>query len=270
MLRDLWRTRKRPLVLLFLTLAVGLWVAVYARQAQIGRAQRHIDAGIEDVHQGQPAAAEREWRAALKLTPDNPDVWELLAQLYIDTEQWSKGTDALQHLLRLAPKRPYVYSRMAACALRSGNEVEAQRLANEELKRNPVDQASLAILAFLSGMQENADEQIGYLHRLLARMPNDPETLHDLAQACFEAGKYADALPVVEHLLAVKPGDGFAVVLRGAARYETDASPAASAQCEADLLKGLQINPLNAFARFTLGRVYLREGQYAKAIFQLS
>ena len=48
---------------------------------------------------------------------------------------------------------------MAACALRSGNELEAQRLAQEELKGNPGDPASLTILAFLSEMQQNTEQQ---------------------------------------------------------------------------------------------------------------
>ena len=35
------------------------------------------------------------------------------------------------------------------------------------------------------------------------------------------------------------------------------------------MLKALQIDPLRAFARFALGKVYSRQGQYPKAIFQL-
>jgi protein O-GlcNAc transferase len=250
-------------------LAAALWAFVLLRNGPAQRAQRHIDAGIEAMHTGQVKDAEREWQAAVRITPDNASLWELLSELYIKTEQWSEGTKALNQLLRIDPKRPYIYSRLAACALRSGNEVEAQRLAQEELKRNPGDEASLTILAFLSDMGENSEQHIGYLKRLLERRPDDAESLLSLSRAYYEAGKYAEIMPVVEKLIAVKPDEGDAYALRGAARYELDASPSASAQSEADLLKTLQIDPLRAFARFALGKVYMRQRKYAQAIFQL-
>jgi tetratricopeptide (TPR) repeat protein len=265
----MWRIRKRPIAVLCVLLALTLWGIVLTRQVLAGRAQRHIDAGIEFVRSGRPREAEREWREAARLAPNNAIVWDLLSELYIDTQQWSKGTEALQNLRRVAPGRPYLYSKMAACALRTGNELEAQRLAQEELKRNPTDPASLTILAFLAEMQQDTERQIGYLQHLVAHSPNDVDALHDLIQAYAVAGKYPEALPIAEHLLAVRPQDSYAFALRGAARFETDASPAASAQAEADLLKALQGDPLSAFARYTLGRLYMREGRFDKAVFQL-
>lgn len=269
MLRELWRVRKRQISLLILGVAVLLWATVLAKQMTASRVRRHIDAGMEFVRTRRPHDAEREWQQAVKLDPNNAGAWELLSELYIENEQWSRGMFALQQVLRLAPTRPYLYSRMAACALRMSNELEAQRLAQEELKRNPNDEASLTILAFLSNMQDNTEQQIGYLQRLLVRSPNNPETLHALAQAYREAGKYAQALPVADHLVAVRPQDGYGYAMRGAARFEVDASPGGLKQSEADLQKALAIEPYFAFARFALGRVYLREGRYPEAIIQL-
>ena len=263
------RGRKWQAFVTIACLAAALWTFVLLRNGPAQRAQRHIDAGIEYMHSGQIKDAEREWQAAARLTPDNASLWELLSELFIKTEQWSEGTKALNQLLRLDPKRPYLYSRLAACALRTGNEVEAQRLAQEELKRNPGDEASLTILAFLSDMGENSEQYIGYLKRLLERTPEDAESLLSLCRAYYEAGKYAELMPVVEKLIAVKPDEGDAYALRGAARYELDASPTASAQSEADLLKTLQIDPMRAFARFALGKVYMRQRKYSQAIFQL-
>lgn len=269
MLRELWRVRKRQLSFLTLGLALALWGVVLLRQAVSGRAQRHINAGIEFVRIREPQQAEREWLAAAKLAPNNATLWDLLSTLYIDTGQWSKGTGALQHLLRVAPNQPYVYSRLAACALRSGNEFESQRLAQEELKRNPDDQASLTILAFLSGMQNDTDHQISYLQKFLVHSPDDQETLRELAEIYNASGKFKEALPIVDHLISIRPQDGIAYAMRGAARFEIEASPEASALSEADLLKALQLNPLSAYARYILGRIYLRQGKYSKSITEL-
>ncbi len=269
MLRELWRVRKRQVSLLVLGVAVLLWATVLVRQVAAARVRRHIDAGMDFFRKSRPRDAEREWQAAVKLNPNDAGVWELLSELYIQNEQWSSGLATLKQVQRLAPTRPYLYSRMAACALRMSNELEAQRLAQEELKRNPSDEASLTILSFLSNMQENTEQQIGYLQRLLARSPDNPETLHALAQAYREAGKYTLALPVADHLVTVRPDDGYGYAMRGAARFEVDASPTGLKQSEIDLNRALEISPDFAFARFALGRVYLRAGRYAEAITQL-
>jgi tetratricopeptide (TPR) repeat protein len=147
--------------------------------------------------------------------------------------------------------------------------LEAQRLAQEELKRNPTDPSSLTILAFLSEMQQDTEQQIGYLKRLQALQPNDTETLRDLAQAYYGMGKYPDVLSVTDHLVSVNPADRTGYALRGAARIEMDASATAMARAEADLLESLKIEPLSPFVRYTLGRLYLRQRQYPKAVFQL-
>src|SRR5690348_8254193 len=105
MLRSVWQTRRRPIVFCTVILALILWGGVFIRQSRAGQVQRHIDAGIDYVRSGQPRDAEREWQTAARMAPENVAIWELLSELYINTEQWSKGTDALQHLLRIAPQR---------------------------------------------------------------------------------------------------------------------------------------------------------------------
>lgn len=266
---DRKRIRRRLFVGLLVALAVGLWGAVLFRQAQRAQAQKRLDAGMEFARVGQAGKAERAWREAARLAPNNPLVWELLGELYMNTDQWSKGLEAYRHLLRAAPNKPFLHARLATCALRSGEELLAFQYAQEELKRRPEDAPSLAILAFLSEMQDDPEKQIEYLQRLLKRNPNDVEFLRSLAQAYSKLGKYAEMGPVLERLLAAKPDDAAAYAMRGMARFQMEASPAALAQSEADLLKALRYNALYPFARYYLGRLYMRQGQFKQAVFQL-
>lgn len=269
MLRAPGLPQKRPLLILTLILMLALCATVFARRAVSRQAQRHINIGIELIQKGQPTEAETEWREAARLSPQNPLVWDLLSELYINTQQWSKGAEALKQLLKVDPKRPYAYSRLAVCALRSGSEIEARSFAEEELKRNPDDESSLTILAFLADMQDDTERQVGYLKRFLTRHPNDSDTLFSLASAYSGVGKFVDAFPVADHLVSIKPDLGTAYAIRAGARYETDASPSATALSEADLLKSLKSDPLSSYARYVLGLVYLRQGQYPRAILQL-
>jgi tetratricopeptide (TPR) repeat protein len=264
-----WYSNKRWIALAALALAVAAWGVVFARQSDRRKAQRHIDAGIEYAHNRQAGQAEREWREAARLAPNNPLVWELLGELFLNSEQWSKGAEAFQQLRRVAPNKPSVYARLAACTLRTGDEQGAFRYAQEELKRNPEDNASLAILAFLSEMKDDTEKQIEYLQRLLKHAPNDPEFLHSLIMAYYKKGQPAEMKPIVERLLAVRPDDPVAHAMRAMARIETEGTPEALAQSEADLLKALQIQPLYPFAHFYLGRIYLRQKRFDRAVAQL-
>jgi Flp pilus assembly protein TadD len=261
--------RKRQAAALLLVLALLLWGGALFRQSQRAQTQRHIDAGIAFAREGQAGSAEREWREAARLSPKTPLVWELLGELYMNTDQWGKGMEAYRNLIRLAPDKPALYARLAVCALRSGEEVLASQYAREELKRHPDDPPSLTILAFLSEIQDDPEMQIDYLQRLLRRSPDDIDSLRSLAQAYGKLGKYADSGPVLERLLALKPDDAAAHALRAIALYQTDASPAALSRAEADLLDALRQNALYPFARYYLGRIYLRQGRFKEAAFQL-
>jgi Flp pilus assembly protein TadD len=266
---DHTQPRNRRVALLLLALALILWCVVLFRQTQRARVQRHVDAGITFARAGQAGSAEREWREAARLSPETPIVWELLGELYMNTDQWGKGMGAYRNLLRLAPDKPALHARLAVCALRSGEEVLAAQYAREELKLRPEDPASLTILAFLSEMQDDPETQIVYLQKLLQRSPDDVEYLRSLAQAYGKLGKYAESGPVLERLLVLKPDDAAAHAMRAIALFQTDASPAALSRSEADLLDALRLNPLYPFARYYLGRVYLRQGRLKEAAFQL-
>jgi len=261
--------RNRRVAALLLALALILWGGVLFRQSQRAQAQRHVDAGIAFARAGQAGQAEREWREAARLSPKTPIVWELLGELYMNTDQWSKGMEAYRNLIRLAPDKPALHARLAVCALRSGEEVLASQYAREELKRRPDDPASLTILAFLSEIQDDPETQIEYLQKLLQRSPDDIESLRSLAQAYGKLGKYAESGPVLERLLVLKPDDAAAHAMRAIALFQTDASPAALSRSEADLLDALRQNALYPFARYYLGRIYLRQGRLKEAAFQL-
>ncbi|HEV2474681.1 MAG TPA: tetratricopeptide repeat protein, partial [Chthonomonadales bacterium] len=262
-------SRKIALAIAALLAALICWLLVLARQRMLLPVQGHLDAGVRLIREGRPQDAEAEWRKAAAIAPNNSAAWELLSELYLDTQQWHKGLLALRQLQRTSPNLPYLYSKMAACALRSGDEPLAQTLALQQLKQNPNDEASLAILAFLSEMQEDTDQQIGYLQRLIHQDPADTDTLHDLAQAYYTAGHYNRASEVASTLISLRPGEAYGYAVRAAARFEIDASSAGSDRCEQDLLTALRLDPLSAFARYTLGKLYKREDRFKQAAFQL-
>ena len=260
---------KTILLSLLTVFAIALWIVVFITQRNSSDNGQRLERGATFVKEGNPKQAETEWLIVAKRSPNNPVVWELLAELYINTEQWAKANSALRELQKIAPLRPQIYSRMAACSLRLGNEPEAQRLAKEELKVNPEDQSSLAILAFLANMQESSVDQVGYLYRILAKHPEDSDNLLSLSQALYESGKYQEAIDAATKLLAITPSNAMAFSIRASSRYEIDATPDASSLSEKDILNALKAKPLSAFSRYTLGQINLRQGKLKEGIKQL-
>lgn len=262
------RSRMRWLALSLLVVT-SIWGLVFALQADKRRAQPYLEAGIEFARIGEGVKAEHAWREALRFTPNSPILWELLGEYYLSSEHWSKGKEAFTHLAELTPEKPSVYARLAACCLRTGDEQAAYQYAHEELKRNSKDSASLAMLAFLSEMQDDVEKQVEYLQRLLVNLPDDAEYLRSLALAQYKQGKIAEMLPLLEHLIRVSPKDAVAYAMRGMARLETEPTSTGLKQAEADLLHALELQSSYPFARFTLGRLYVRQRQYEKAIPEL-
>jgi tetratricopeptide (TPR) repeat protein len=261
------RSALRPSVAIGLVaLAAVAWGAVLMWQARTAPAQRHIDAAIEYTHQRLGKEAEQEWRAALRLDPNNADAWEQLGELNLSTQDWPAAVAPFRQLLRLRPNAPHVYERLAVATLRSGDEISALKYAEEELKREPNNLGALTIAALL--LQDTGDDakRLECLRRLTALQPDDKEALQTLAQALVAQRQYAEAQSVIAPILQRDPINIPALELRGEARMESDFTPQGKAQAEADFKRVLALNPKAAVAHFYLGKLYRREGRFALAL----
>jgi predicted Zn-dependent protease len=265
------RSTKRTAVAaaILLVAASAAWGVILLRQYRAAPAQRHIDAAMQYSQQRLGREAEREWRAAVRLDPDNAAAWEQLGELYFSTRNWVAAVEPFQQLRRLKPDAPHVCERLAACTLRSGDEVSALRYAEEELKRDPNNIGALAIAATLLADTGDDTRRLEYLRRLARLRPDDPDFLAMLAAALTGAGLYAEARPVLGHLLERAPDSAVTYLLRGRGWLEGDPSPQGLAQAEADLKRALALRPGYAAPHLYLGRIYRRRGQPARALPEL-
>src|SRR5688572_25567626 len=104
MLFSIRRAITRPPIAFGLILLAALtWGAVLLWQSRSSPARRHIDAAVEYTRQGQSRLAEREWLAATRLDPDNPEIWKQLSELYLATNNFPAAIEPTRHILRLAP-----------------------------------------------------------------------------------------------------------------------------------------------------------------------
>jgi predicted Zn-dependent protease len=252
-----------------LLLAIGLWGAFLFGQQRGAPVRRHIAAGMEYARRGNAEKAEREWRSAVRLDPENATAWELLGEFYFSTRSWHAAADAFRNLLRIHPDAPDGYARLAAATLCTGEEKAAYRYAQEELKRDPDDVGALTVAVALLAYMGEDERRLEYLGRLAKLRPNDLEFLTMYAEALIYKHHYREARPVIEQILRLARDNAQAFSLRGVCTFHEDLTPQGLKKAEADFLRALQIEPLAPFPRFYLGKLYKRAGQPKKAVFQL-
>jgi tetratricopeptide (TPR) repeat protein len=266
---SLTKLKKRWLAGSGLAVAVLLWGGVIRWQLHNGPVQQFVQQGQDFALKGEAGNAEQAWLKATQLSPKSIDVWQLLGDLYLNTSQWAKARQAFQKIVDLAPETPHCFTGLAVAMLRLGDEVDAYKWAKEALKRNPKDASSLQIVAFASGYMGRAEEQIGVLHQLREIQPRDPEVLQMCLEALVAQKKFDELRGVTDTLIQLQPDNPLPYAVHALVALENDGSPEALAQAEKDCMHALQLLPVYGYARFQLGRLYIRQGRWKEAIFQL-
>ncbi len=258
---------KRPAVAVALVLlAAAVWGFVFFGLGQGSPAAPQVEAGREAVRMGRPQEAERAWKEAVRLDPNNATAWELLAEYYSAHEDWANALKPLRELARLKPDTPHIYVRLADCAFKVGDPLSALADAERELKRDPNNVGALVIAARVLSVMEEEKRRLEYLRRLARLRPDDPDILAMLARALVGTHFNAEARAVIARLFQLDPNNAEAYALRGRVAFDEGPMPQGLAQAEADLLKSVQMSPQAATPRLYLGKVYLQMRQPQKAI----
>jgi predicted Zn-dependent protease len=245
-------------------LAAALWVLML--RSQLSPARRHLDAGIEYVRQHRPADAEREWREAARLAPDDPQAWSYLAELYTDTLNWPAALECLHHLEGLRRETPHLAARLAQCNLHIGDEQAAYRYADASLRREPDDPATLLLFCGLLAKTHENQRRLDLLRHLARLQPDSLPVQLLLAATLTDKRQFDEAGPLTERILQRDPGNLEASSLRGMITLNTDPSPQGLKRAEADFLRAATSPRYAAFAQFNLGKIYKRRGQPGTAI----
>src|SRR5438105_4588141 len=102
----------RPVVRVILLASLGVMLLcapyLYSLTSRHSSAEAHLYRGAEFLKQGQPALAEQEWLAARQLTPDNPNTYRALSELYRVQGRIGEARTARNRLADLVPGEPHV------------------------------------------------------------------------------------------------------------------------------------------------------------------
>ena len=249
-------------------LAGGAWIFNFRQQAQQAPIRGHIAAGRDYLAAGQGTAAEKEWRAALQLAPENADTWKLLGDYYIASENWIEAKNAFEQLTKLAPQTPLVWGQLAVAAAHLEDETTTRRAVEEALKRDANDINALGLKVSLLAREDKPNERVKILQRLWNLQPDNLQIAAQLADALTAAQKFDEARPLLAKIIEVEPDFAPAYAMRGEGAMREGATSAQLTQAEKDLQKSLQLDATQEKARALLAKLYTRQKQWPQSIAQ--
>lgn len=202
-----------PVVMVAVVLASLAWYLQEGAEGDLSlyTVQQQV---MNDPEASLPMLIERlEGQAARQ--PDNPNVWRALFPLYRDSGRIAEATRALERLVELEGRQPWLLAELAQIRyFAAGREMtdEVQALVDEVLEMDPAQPTVLGMLgidAFDSGDFETA---IDRWRRAIAGM-DDPDTADALRQGIRVAQQRLGIAPD-EAEQAVAEGPGIAVRVR--------------------------------------------------------
>ncbi len=245
--------------------AALMWGLIVWHNMQNAPVKKRIEAGAQFLQRGQVVAAEQQWRAAVRVDPQNAPAWELLGDLYLKTRDYPAALDAFRHALENS-KTSDLRARAAFSALRASDLASARRYANAELAQDAENVTALKVLSEVEKSENNPDLQLKHLQRLVEIQPQDATALQDLAGEYARRKDFEALLPVSKRLVEVAPDAATSHYLRGLALLNLNTDAKKLPDAEADFQKSLELDPTDVEAHRLLSRLYMRQNQPVKAI----
>ncbi|MBE3096628.1 MAG: tetratricopeptide repeat protein [Planctomycetes bacterium] len=230
--------------------------------------QAYLLRGAFTARTAGPAEAEKYFRKAAELAPDDPSPLVLLADRFGLVGEWEKAEAVYLQAIQRAPKNMAVKQRLAEVYLLQGKLKEAKATIDEVLQADPKDASVLVIAGRIASRLDKADEAQRYMAAALAIAPRYGEAKVRLAE--LYAGP--DPLKALDLLAGIDPSDAAferAMLLRADINTRRILLP----EAVLDLRRLLDFRPTSVPGRLALASKYraMREpGRAAELLQQLS
>ena len=195
-----------------------------------GKAAGHRAVGALRLKAGDVAGALGELRAAVQVSPSDPEAWTLLGNALFEAQRYEESEKSYRTAIELERGSRPARRSLAQLALRRGRLPEAERLLCElagEAPRDPDLQLALGTLLAARGDLGGAR---AYFEQALRAAPRHQAALYDLGRVHLRTGDLAGAQAAFQRLDVVAPHAPYAqygLALVHARRHENQAACAA-------------------------------------------
>lgn len=160
-----------------------------------------------DLQKASEAAA-----AAAQIDGSRIDIWRTLSAIYFQTGQTAKCAEALRAALKINPDDPQLFHDLGVALKREARFGEAEAMLRESWRRHPTQALpsilSLSDLLCQIGRRPEAEQILRFA---MERSPKHFDILRDLTNLLIQDYRYAEALTITENFIA-RQGQSLAVL----------------------------------------------------------
>ncbi len=235
-----------------------------ATEAAPKNAKLHGDLGSLYAQQQQWALAEREFAAAVALTP-------LVAELHLRlglAMQAQGEPGALKEMARAAtldPKSEPAALQYGLALETAGDDARAIPVLQALLVRHPANVVAMNALALALQRSDRVPEAVALFAKVLQAQPQNADAMTNMGMALLQEQRAKEAVPVLQRAVALAPQSVTALEDLAAAYVQLNQLDDAVTQLEA----ALALSPETPQLHYDLGLAYKMQDDGAKAIPEL-
>lgn len=287
--------RRFPAVLVF-TLLVSAAVCPQDDPRKLEQVRTYYETARTFEGKGDWVEAEKAWRAALNLVPDDARAWTNLGVALNRQNKESEALEAWNRAVAIDPKLPGPYFNTGLTLVRKGDYANAILPLRRSLSIDPDNDGARRALALALVGTDQFPEASREIAQLLAQAPEDPTLLELAGRIFLQQRRYAEASTVLQRRLRLPHPTStlwaqYGDALDGAARTPEAADayrravgldPASTLiryglgylywklyrydDAERELLEVLRRDAKDPRAAFTLGDLYLTKGDAKRSL----
>ncbi len=248
------------LILIFLA-ATSVIAQESNGRLDLQQARDYYATAQEQEREGNWTEAEKTWRAALHLVPDDARAWTNLGVTLNRQKRSNEALEAWNKAIAIDPQLAGAHFNIGLTLVRNGNYANAIRSLRRALAIDPENDAARRALAVaLIGMERFA-EATRELAQLLVHTPRDAGLLEMAAQSLMRQYRYAEAVVILRRRVKLPDATStlwaqYGDALDGAAR-----TPEAAEAYR----KAVEVDPESTLIRYGLGYLYWKLYRYDDA-----
>ena len=217
---------------------------------------------IACLQSGRLPEAQTRCEELLRLTPQDPEVWLMLAAIHLQRGVFPAAVEAGERALALQPANPEIHNLLGYAWQQQREWDQASACYREALRLRPDYSDALNNLGNTCLPQDKPEEAI---HCFQEAVRNDPDFAlahYNLGSVLGKQGRRAEAIAAYRRAIQIAPGFAEAHNSLGHALEEQGDREAAAVSYR----EALRLNPNLAEAHNNLGNVFLNQGRTEEAL----
>ncbi len=155
---------------------------------------------------GDLGRAKRYLEAALKASPEQQEIWYMLAKLHKTAKSYAEEKRCLGRLFDLGNRDIMVLNRLALLRIDSGEEAEAAEALKEVLQLEPSNYLALCSLGRVCKYQNLLDQALDAFTKALGITSHGIDPLIGLGEISLQLNRLNEARSFFERALSLQPG----------------------------------------------------------------